>query len=286
MTDQYLPTNINAPRLPRSISVDTQLTLDDELIVIDGGNPQLTLPNAEVFPSRQIYFKSETGTGTVVGLNGQTIDGAASYVFSVVDESLLVKSDGDNWVVIVPGTGGGGAGTVIVQDEGIVVVPAATTLNFVGLGVTAAPGAPGVADITVPGGGGLLSGPGVPEGTVPGTPGDPYIRIAGTLSSFWQFTGAAPGVVGWEALGPIRTAVPVGVIDGVNAVFSFPGGVEAVHQGADKPQFLYVRNGSDQSETVDFVVTPGSVPGTTITSFTTVVPPVPGDILRVSYIPA
>lgn len=50
------------------------------------------------------------------------------------------------------GGGGGGGGALEVQDEGAVVVPAATKLNFVGAGVTASLGAPGQADVSIPGG--------------------------------------------------------------------------------------------------------------------------------------
>ena len=51
----------------------------------------------------------------------------------------------------VPG-GGGGAGTIGVEDEGVSVVASATTLNFVGAGVTATDGGGGVATVTIPGG--------------------------------------------------------------------------------------------------------------------------------------
>lgn len=40
-----------------------------------------------------------------------------------------------------------------IQDEGITVVNGAAGLNFVGAGVTAAPGSGGFATITIPGGG-------------------------------------------------------------------------------------------------------------------------------------
>ncbi len=46
---------------------------------------------------------------------------------------------------------GGGGGALAVQDEGV-PVGSFGTMNFVGAGVTAAPGAPGVVDVTVPGG--------------------------------------------------------------------------------------------------------------------------------------
>ena len=52
----------------------------------------------------------------------------------------------------VPGSGGGGgSNTVAVQDEGV-AVNTASTLNFVGAGVTATDAGGGVATITIPGG--------------------------------------------------------------------------------------------------------------------------------------
>jgi hypothetical protein len=49
-------------------------------------------------------------------------------------------------------SGGGGPGTVEVQDEGV-AVNSATTLNFIGAGVTATDAGGGVANVTIPGGG-------------------------------------------------------------------------------------------------------------------------------------
>ena len=53
---------------------------------------------------------------------------------------------------ILPVTGAGGGG-ISVEDEGILIDPAATLLNFVGAGVTASSAGPGAVDITIPGGG-------------------------------------------------------------------------------------------------------------------------------------
>lgn len=284
MTSQYLPTNINAPRNPRETDVDLRLNLDDELVVITAGAPQITLPNATVIPSREIYIKSIPGAGTVVGVAGQTIDGAATFTFTVPQEVILVKSNGTNWLN-VGGLGGGGGSALTVEDEGVVVDAAVSLINFIGAGVVASPAAPGSVDVTISGAG-LAAGPLVPETNVIGAPGDPYTRTAGVISSFWQFVGAAVGVLGWEAIGPWRTAAPVGAIDGVNTSYSFPTGVEAVHQGADAPQIKYERNGVEQVDAVDFVVVAGAIPGTTIVSFTTSIAPVPGDLLKVTYIPA
>ncbi len=51
------------------------------------------------------------------------------------------------------GAGGGGSGTIQnVQDEGSDISSGDTTLNFIGANVLAAPGAPGVTDITITGG--------------------------------------------------------------------------------------------------------------------------------------
>lgn len=46
----------------------------------------------------------------------------------------------------------GGGGDIEVQDDGVVVVPAATALNFTGPGVVVTPGPPGQANVDVPGG--------------------------------------------------------------------------------------------------------------------------------------
>lgn len=284
MTGQYLPTNINAPRSPRETDVGLVLNLDDELIIITAAAPQITLPNATVIPSRQIYIKSVPGTGTVIGTGGQTIDGAATFTFTTVQEVLLVKSDGANWRIA--GGGGGGSGVALtVEDEGVVVDAAVALINFTGAGVTATPAGAGSVDVTITGSG-LAGGPLIPETNVIGSPGDPYTRISGTVSSFWQFVGAAAGVLGWEALGPWRTATPVGAVNGVNTSYTFPLGVEAVHQGADSPQIKYERNGVEQLDITDFIVVAGAIPGTTIVSFTTTIAPVLGDLLKVTYIPA
>lgn len=55
-----------------------------------------------------------------------------------------------------PNAGGGGGGSLVIEDEGIVVDPAATTINFVGAGVTASSAGPGLVDVTIPGGGGTI----------------------------------------------------------------------------------------------------------------------------------
>lgn len=49
------------------------------------------------------------------------------------------------------GAGGGGPGAIITRDEGVVVDPNTTDINFVGAGVTATSTGPGAIDVTIPG---------------------------------------------------------------------------------------------------------------------------------------
>jgi hypothetical protein len=52
---------------------------------------------------------------------------------------------------------GGEGGAIAVEEEGVEVTPIATTLNFVGEGVTASLTSPGVVEVNVPGGSGVTS---------------------------------------------------------------------------------------------------------------------------------
>jgi len=49
---------------------------------------------------------------------------------------------------------GGGAGTIAVYDGGVLIDAAATTIDFIGAGVTASSAGVGLVDVTIPGGGG------------------------------------------------------------------------------------------------------------------------------------
>lgn len=119
MTDQYAPTNINAPRSPRSITADAQLTLDDGLVEIPSGSPSLTLPDATVIPGREIDIKSIPGTGSVIGSGGQTIDGAGSFTFTTALQAITVKSNGTNWLITSnTATGGGASSAEIIDTNG------------------------------------------------------------------------------------------------------------------------------------------------------------------------
>ncbi len=153
MTEQYAATNINVPRGSRSVFTNTQLTFDDELVVIVAGAPTLTLPDARQIPAWGVMVKSVGGLGSVDTLLGQTIDGAGVFAFTAAQEALVVRSDGANWVIEDPGSGGGGS-ALQIDDDGATVETNAVLLNFIGPGVTAAAAGAGAVDITIPGGAG------------------------------------------------------------------------------------------------------------------------------------
>jgi len=287
MTLQYDQPSINNPGAVRNFSTDGDVTTDDSVVVIENGNPTLRLPFATTIPGMELSFKSLTGTGTVVARPGETIDGAPSFSFSAVDEALELRSDGDNWLIIDGGAGGGG-NTIEVQDEGVPVAGGPfTTLNFTGAGVAAALGLPGVANVNIPGGG-IADGPDIPEGSVIGAPGDLYRRVNGEVSTLWQYLGVAPGVVGWRALGPFLTGIPVGAIDGANQTYSVPGGIEAVDQAAILSSQVELQyNGVQQKRGVDFATVAGSIAGVTISGVTFLnFAPLPGDELLLIFVPA
>ena len=127
MTDQYLPTNVNAPRGSKSFvavvpPMSIQLNLDDDLVIIDTstGPGGFTLPEATQIPGLQITVKATNAgsTGNSVFLSPifpQTIDGALLVILTADEESITVKSDGSNWRV-VGSTGAGATSTSISLD--------------------------------------------------------------------------------------------------------------------------------------------------------------------------
>lgn len=110
------------------------------------------------------------------------------------------------------GSGGGGGTAPDIQDEGVLIVPAATFLNFVGPGVTVTPNGAG-ADVAIPGGStGLnfvvehtVTGPELAnkQFNLPAAPATPVFAdvIGGTaLSNGADFTIVGL-VFGWNGLG-------------------------------------------------------------------------------------
>lgn len=78
MTVQYAQQNINNPGKARIVDGDDVITLDDDVIEIDSGNPNLLLPDARTIPSKELVIKSSSGTGTVFGDPGARSDNRRS----------------------------------------------------------------------------------------------------------------------------------------------------------------------------------------------------------------
>lgn len=130
------------------------MTLDDDLVVVtpSAGPVSLVLPNARQIPGNAVYIKAPTAgvnPVTLVGLDNQTIDGASTLVLNVNGSSELLKSDGENWQLFNPASGGG---FPEVQDEGVAAVQSADTFNFVGSGVSVTESPVGTAVVDIPGG--------------------------------------------------------------------------------------------------------------------------------------
>lgn len=73
---------------------------------------------------------------TIKAPAGYTVNNAATFVLSTNGATAIIRiANNTNYLV---GLGfGAGTGSIIVQDEGVTIAPTATTLNFVGAGVTA-----------------------------------------------------------------------------------------------------------------------------------------------------
>jgi len=117
----------------------------------------LTLPNTDGNANQ--VLKSD-GSG-----NLDWVDQTTAYTDSSVDSHLNTSTASSNEVLSWNGSdyawvaqsGGGGGSAITVQDEGSALSTAATTLNFVGAGVTAT-GSGATKTITISGGGGSGSG--------------------------------------------------------------------------------------------------------------------------------
>lgn len=113
MTEQYQQNNINAPRGAELFAADADLSLDSDLVVADTSSLAitLTLPRAVQIPGQEIKIKADNaGTyGNAVTIEppvGENIDGAASITLTADQESVCLKSDGQNWRQVCGGSGG------------------------------------------------------------------------------------------------------------------------------------------------------------------------------------
>jgi len=122
MTDQYAQPNINTeiPRNSRTVTGDASANPDDDLIVVDNNaDAAIELYSALSVPGNRVIIKAPNAGVNPVTVeplagSGQTIDGVASIVLTADDESVTVKSDGENWQCVAQcGAGGGGEGGLV-----------------------------------------------------------------------------------------------------------------------------------------------------------------------------
>lgn len=134
MTDQYAQPNINTeiPRNSRTVTGDASANPDDDMIVVDNAaDADIELYSAEGVPGNRLVIKApNAGSNTVtvypLGGSGQTIDGSASVALTADDESLTVKSDGENWQIIGQvgaSSGGGGLVPACIPGPGVFTNP-------------------------------------------------------------------------------------------------------------------------------------------------------------------
>jgi hypothetical protein len=127
--------------------------------------------------------------------DGSTRLGQLDRIWYDKGTHTLRISDGSTPGGLIILGGGGGSGIILVKDEGIILTAAASSLNFLGAGVTATVGNPltGDVDVTIPGG---IAGVSVSdEGSV----------IAATANSM-NFVGA--GVTATAAGNVVTVTIP------------------------------------------------------------------------------
>jgi len=112
MTEQNARTNVNKPRGGRLLTSDTQLNLDDDLVVVDSsaGPITVTLPTAAQIPGLALDIKAPNATTnnvTIATLGVETIDGNPSATLVTDGDTIQLKSDGENWRNICCNIGAG-----------------------------------------------------------------------------------------------------------------------------------------------------------------------------------
>jgi len=130
--------------------------------------------------ARLTVVSSSKLSGSLPAISGillTDLTGASSGTYGSTSETPVITVDGNGRITgittaAISGGGGGGISGIIVQDEGSSLSTTATTLNFVGAGVTAS-GTGATKTITISGGGGSGSGGVVSSGTFTATANNP-----------------------------------------------------------------------------------------------------------------
>jgi hypothetical protein len=102
---QQLAQKIIAPLEITSTKTAAYSATIGELVLCNptGGGFTVTLPTAEDRPGRYIAIKNASGstnTITVDGADSETIDGAANKTITTAYGSMLLISDGENWLTL------------------------------------------------------------------------------------------------------------------------------------------------------------------------------------------
>ena len=117
------------------------------------GTTMTLVSGASVGDDVRIRIMSERPLGTAGGGSGVTTLGGLNDVTTTgVSSGQVLKWNGTTWAPAADASGGGGS-SLTIQDEGSTLSTAATTLNFVGSGITAS-GTGATKTITVTGSGG------------------------------------------------------------------------------------------------------------------------------------
>ena len=150
--------NIAIGRLSDASGIDDGIAIGRSAILATGADRTVqlgvgttTLPDVVRYQSVVIANNVGTEVAPTVG-NPDTVVTArvGTLLYDPASPTTLyINDDGaTGWSSI---SGGGGGATIATEDEGISVDPVATTLNFVGAGVTATDAGGNQTDITIPG---------------------------------------------------------------------------------------------------------------------------------------
>ena len=164
------------------------------------GTTMTLTSGATVGDDVRVRIMSERPLGTAGGGSGVTTLGGLNDVTTTgVSSGQVLKWNGTTWAPAADATGGGGS-SLTIQDEGSTLSTAATTLNFVGSGITAS-GTGATKTITVTGSGGsgiaLADLSVASEGTAAGNGSITYNNTNG------QFTYTPPTLNGLSNAGDV-----------------------------------------------------------------------------------